>query len=86
MKSGAVMLIVERAHYPSVKSLLGQFFNKLQREFNSSLNIEIKTQSPNGVEIKPILDIIPKELATDFFTEKSSNNSVKFIWMAISKR
>lgn len=86
MKSGAVMLIVERARYPSVKSLLGGFFNKLHREFNSSLNIEIKTQNPNGVEIKPILDVIPKELATDFFTEKSSNNSVKFIWMAISKK
>ena len=86
MKSGAVMLIVERARYPSVKGLLGQFCSKLQGEFNSSLNIEIKTQSANGVEIKPILDIIPKELATDFFTEKSSNNSVKFIWMAISKR
>jgi len=86
MKSGAVMLIVERANYPSVEGLLGRFCNKLQGEFNSSLNIEIRTQILTGVEIKPILDIIPKELATDFFTEKSSNNSVKFIWMAISKR
>ena len=87
MKFGAAMLIVERARYQSVKDLLGKFRYQLQEEFNSSLNIECKIESPDGVEIRPILDVIPKELADNFFTEDSSNsvNSVKFIWMAISK-
>ena len=87
MKSGAVMLIVERARYASVKDLLGKFRHKLEKEFNSSLNIECKIEGRDGVEIRPILEIIPKELADNFFTEDSSNsvNSVRFIWMAISK-
>lgn len=39
-------------------------------------------------EIKPILDVIPKALATYFFTEESvhSLNSVKFIWVAVAKK
>lgn len=88
MKTGAVMLIIERARYPVVKELLGQFCYELKRKFGDSLEIEREIMRRDGVEIKPILDVIPKTLATYFFTENSvhSVNSVKFIWVALAKK
>ena len=87
MKTGAVMLIIERARYPIVKELLDQFCYELQEKFGDSLKVERNTRK-HGIEIKPILDVIPKALVTYFFTEESvhSLNSVKFIWVAVAKK
>ena len=88
MKPGAVMLIIERARYPRVQDLLGTFCYELQENFGDSLEIERETTRPNGIEIKPILDVIPKTLANCFFLEESAHsvNSVKFIWVAVAKK
>ena len=87
MKTGAVMLIIERARYSIVNKLLKQFCYELQKKFGDSLDIERKI-TKHGIEVKPILDVIPKALATYFFLEESVNsiNSVKFIWMAVAKK
>ena len=87
MKTGAVMLIIERARYQIVKELLDRFCYELQERFGDSLKVERYTEK-HGIEIKPILDVIPKALATYFFTEESvhSLNSVKFIWVAVVKK
>lgn len=88
MKPGAVMLIIERARYSRVRDLLGTFCYELQENFGDSLEIERETTRPNGIEIKPILDVIPKTLANYFFLEESAHsvNSVKFIWVAVAKK
>ena len=88
MKIGAVMLIIERARYPIVKELLGRFCYELQEKFGDNLDIEREITRHDGIEIKPILDVIPKALATYFFMEDSANsvNSVKFIWVAVVKK
>ena len=88
MKTGAVMLIIERARYRIVKELLGRFCYELQEKFGDSLDIEHEITRHDGIEIKPILDVIPKALATYFFMEESANsmNSVKFIWVAVAKK
>jgi hypothetical protein len=47
------------------------------------------SSSIDSVEkIKPVLEVIPKELATNFLTAQRSNsiNSVEFIWVAIGKK
>ena len=86
MKPGAVMLIVERAKYKSVQNFRDKLFIELRAKGN--VDIEKDIAGFNGVEINPILDVIPTELANDFFMEIQTNavNSVKFIWMAISKK
>ena len=83
MKTGAVMLIIERATY--VKKLLGEFRYILQEEFSSSVDF---SGNIDGEKIKPLLEVIPKELAANFLMELPSNsvNSVEFIWLAISKK
>lgn len=84
MKTGAVMLIIERATY--VRELLGKFCYVLQEEFNNSTYF---SSNIDRVEkIKPILEVIPKELATNFLNVQRSNsvNSVEFIWIAICKK
>jgi uncharacterized membrane-anchored protein YhcB (DUF1043 family) len=84
MKTGAVMLIIERATY--VRQLLGKFRYVLQEEFSDSAYV---SSSIDSVEkIKPVLEVIPKELATNFLTAQRSNsiNSVEFIWVAIGKK
>ena len=88
MKTGAVMLIIERARYSIVRDLLCQFCYELQEKFGDSIKIERETTRHDGIEIKPILSAIPKTLATYFFTEESvhSLNSVKFIWVAVVKK
>ena len=88
MKIGAVMLIIERARYPIVKELLGRFCYELQEKSGDNLDIEREITRHDGIEIKPILDVIPKALATYFFMEDSANsvNSVKFIWVAVVKK
>ncbi len=88
MKPGAVMLIVERAKYLDTKDLFGKFRYELDKKFGNSLAIEGLIKKRDGIEIKPILEVIPKELAAYFFMEDSSNsvNPVKFIWMAIAKK
>lgn len=88
MKTGAVMLIIERARYRIVKELLGRFCYELQEKFGDSLDIKHEITRHDGIEIKPILDVIPKALATYFFMEESANsiNSVKFIWVAVAKK
>ena len=80
MKTGAVMLIIERATY--VKKLLGEFRYILQEEFRSSVHL---SSNIDGEKIKPLLEI-PK--AANFLMELPSNsvNSVEFIWIAISKQ
>ena len=87
MKTGAVMLIIERARYQIVKELLDRFCYELQERFGDSLKVERYTEK-HGIEIKPILDVIPKALATYFFTEESGHSlkSVKFIWVAVVKK
>lgn len=84
MKTGAVMLIIERANY--VKDLLGQFCRVLQTEFRNS--VEFVPNIERTEKIKPLLDIIPKELATNFLIHQRSNsvNSVEFIWVAVVKK
>ena len=84
MKTGAVMLIIERANY--VKDLLGQFCRVLQTEFRNS--VEFVPNIEGTEKIKPLLDIIPKELATNFLIHQRSNsvNSVEFIWVAVVKK
>ena len=88
MKTGAVMLIIERARYPVVKELLGRFCYEMQEKFGDNLYIKHETTRPDGIEIKPILGVIPKTLATYFFTAESGHsvNSVKFIWVALAKK
>ncbi len=88
MKTGAVMLIIERARYSIVTELLGRFCYELQEEFGDSLEIEREITRYDGIEIKPILGVIPKALATHFFMEESAHsvNSVKFIWVAVAKK
>ena len=88
MKPGAVMLIIERARYSKVKDLLGTFCYKLQEKFGDSLEIEREITRHDGIEIKPILGVIPKTLATYFFMEESTHSvdSVKFIWVAVAKK
>ena len=83
MKTGAVMLIIERTTY--VKKLLGEFRYILQEEFSSSVDF---SGNIDGEKIKPLLEVIPKELAANFLMELPSNsvNSVEFIWLAISKK
>ena len=84
MKTGAVMLVIERANY--VKDLLGQFCRVLQTEFRNS--VEFAPNIEGTEKIKPLLDIIPKELATNFLIHQRSNsvNSVEFIWVAVLKK
>ena len=83
MKTGAVMLIIERATY--VQKFLSQFRHVLQKEFSNSVDF---SDNVNGEKIKPLLEVIPKELATNFLIGQRSNsvNSVEFIWIAISKK
>ena len=83
MKTGAVMLIIERGTY--VKKLLGEFCYILEKEFKGRIHVSGKI---NRVEkITPILEVIPEELETHFLRELRSNaiNSVEFIWIAVSK-
>ena len=83
MKTGGVMLIIERATY--VKKLLGKFRSILEKEFKGRIHVSGKI---NRVEkITPILEVIPEELETHFLRELRSNaiNSVEFIWIAVSK-
>ena len=83
MKTGGVMLIIERATY--VKELLGKFCYILEKEFKGRIHVSGKI---NRVEkITPILEVIPEELETHFLRELRSNaiNSVEFIWIAVSK-
>ena len=86
MKTGAVMLIIERARYRIIQELLGQFCYELQEKFDDSLRVEPCINK--HAEIKPILDVIPKALATNFFMDQRANsiNSVKFIWVAVVKK
>lgn len=90
MKPGAVMLIIERARYPDVKVLLGKFGHFCFEMKDKFSNIEFETEIENrdGVDLKPILQVIPKELRTGFFGKRSSNsvNPVRFIWMAVLKK
>ena len=92
MKSGAVMLIIERAGFPDVSELLVEFIGELVKEFDAGVDIAIDGFgdgiTKDGVKIKPILDVIPTELATDLFMKIPIRavDSVKFIWMAISKK
>ena len=83
MKTGGVMLIIERAKY--VEKLLGKFRSILEKEFKGRIHVSGKI---NRVEkITPILEVIPEELETHFLRELRSNaiNSVEFIWIAVSK-
>ena len=84
MKLGAVMLIIERARYPDVKELLGKFCFELKDKFDHSVDFKTEIESRDGVDLKPILQVIPKELRTVFLGKRSSNsvNPVRFIWMA----
>ncbi|MCY3744203.1 MAG: hypothetical protein OXH00_24590 [Candidatus Poribacteria bacterium] len=66
MKSGAVMLIIERARYPDVKELLGKFCFELKDKFDHSVDFKTEIESRDGVDLKPILQVIPKELRTVF--------------------
>ena len=74
---------IERTTY--VKKLLGEFRYILQEEFSSSVDF---SGNIDGEKIKPLLEVIPKELAANFLMELPSNsvNSVEFIWLAISKK
>lgn len=84
MKTGAVMLIIERGTY--VKELLGRFLYILQEEFRDRIHVSSKIE---GVErITPILEVIPEELETNFLRESRSNaiSTVEFTWIAVSKR
>ncbi len=83
MKTGAVMLIIERGTY--VRKLLGEFRYILQEEFRGRIHVSSKIE---GVEkITPILEVIPEELEVNFLRELQANaiNSVEFTWIAISK-
>ena len=83
MKSGAVMLIIERGTY--VKKLLKEFRYILQEEFRGRIHISNKIE---GVErITPILEVIPEELEANFLRESRANaiNAVEFTWIAVSK-
>lgn len=88
MKLGAVMLIIERARYPDVKELLGKFCFELKDKFDHSVDFKTEIESRDGVDLKPILQVIPKELRNVFFQKRSSNpvNPVRFIWMAVLKK
>ena len=90
MKPGAVMLIIERARYPDVKVLLGKFGHFCYESKDKFSNIEYETEIENrdGVDLKPILQVIPKELRDGFFGKSSLNsvNPVRFIWMAVLKK
>ena len=83
MKTGAVMLIIERGTY--VKELLGRFLYILQEEFRDCIHFSSKIE---GVErITPILEVIPKELGDNFLRESRANaiSAVEFSWIAVSK-
>ena len=84
MKTGAVMLIIERGTY--VKKLLGEFRYVLQEEFKGRIHVSSKIDRVE--KITPILEVIPEELETNFLRALSTNaiNSVEFIWIAVSKR
>ena len=90
MKPGAVMLIIERARYREVKELLGKFGHFCYKSKDKFSNIEYETEIENrdGVDLKPILQVIPKELRDGFFGKSSLNsvNPVRFIWMAVLKK
>lgn len=89
MKPGAVMLIIERARYRDVQVLLGKFGNFCSElKDSSSIDFEAEINSRDGVDLKPVLQVIPEELKTSFFGKWSSNSvsSVKFIWMAVLKK
>ena len=83
MKTGAVMLIIERGTY--VKELLGKFRSILEKEFKGCIHVSGKIKRVE--KITPILEVIPEELETHFLRELRSNaiNSVEFIWIAVSK-
>lgn len=69
MKTGAVMLIIERGTY--VKKLLSEFRYILQEEFRGRTHVSSKIE---GVErITPILEVIPKELGDNFLRESRAN-------------
>ena len=83
MKTGAVMLIIERGTY--VKRLLSEFRYILQEEFRGRIHVSSKIE---GVErITPILEVIPEELEANFLRESRANaiNAVEFTWIAVSK-
>ena len=83
MKTGAVMLIIERGTY--VKKLLGEFCYILQEEFGARIHFSSKIDRVE--KITPILEVIPEELETHFLRELRSNaiNAVEFTWIAVSK-
>ena len=83
MKTGAVMLIIERGTY--VKKLLGEFCYILQEEFGARVHFSSKIDRVE--KITPILEVIPEELETHFLRELRSNaiNAVEFTWIAVSK-
>ena len=83
MKTGGVMLIIERAKY--VEKLLGKFRSILEKEFKGRIHVSGKISRVE--KITPILEVIPEELETHFLRELRSNaiNSVEFIWIAVSK-
>lgn len=83
MKTGAVMLIIERGTY--VKKLLGEFCYILQEEFGDRIHVSSKIDRVE--RITPILEVIPEELEVNFLRELRANaiNAVEFTWIAVSK-
>ena len=84
MKTGAVMLIIERGTY--VKKITERIPLHIARRIQGAAHtLAVKIE---GVErITPILEVIPKELGDNFLRESRANaiSAVEFSWIAVSK-
>ena len=88
MKSGALMLVIEK-QYSNVEELLNNYFYEL----NQLQSIQLQSPMKNEINIKNFNynGHIPNELINHLFLRVKNNwlwltNNIKFQWLAILKR
>lgn len=96
MKRGALMLVIERDGYDSVRNLLTNF----HADVSKSKNVQLCYKLKDSLNLEGLNNYIPEELGTHLFLTKLSKerwqgnnpdrlrltNSIKFHWLAVSKQ
>ena len=100
MKPGALMLVIERDGYDSVRNLLTNFHADLSK----IKNVQPLCQLNNSLDLEGLNNYVPEELKTYLFLTRLSkerwqnnnqgrsedglwlSNSIKFHWLAVSKQ
>ena len=100
MKPGALMLVIERDGYDSVRNLLTNFHADLSK----FKNVQPLYKLNNSLDLEGLNNYVPEELKTYLFLTRLSkerwqdnnpghpedglwlSNSIKFHWLAVSKQ